>query len=223
MTAVARRDGRGIGVDGGVYWRPVWAVLEDRFRLLLVNARHVKHVPGRKTDGRDCEWVLQLLECGLLRGSFVPPAEIRDPRDLTRLRKTLVRERSSQVNRVGKVLELTNAKLGSVVSHVIGATGRAILEAMIAGEGDPKAPAGLAKGSLRASAGSWRKSFSGWFATTTASCFAGDRRAGPPDRDDRGADPRGDDRLFRGGPRPSGERSGGGAAVGGGDSGRDRR
>ncbi|MDE0074700.1 MAG: transposase [Gammaproteobacteria bacterium] len=154
----------------GVYWRPVWAVLEDRFRLLLVNARHVKHVPVRKTDVRDCEWVPQLLECELLRGSFVPPAEIRDPRDLTRLRKTLVRERSSQVNRVGKVLEMTNVKLGSVVSHVIGATGRAILEAMIAGEGDPSA--GLAKGSLRASAGSWRKSFSGWFATTTASCFA---------------------------------------------------
>ena len=133
----------------GVYWRPVWAVLEGGFRLLLVNARHVKHVPGRKTDVRDCEWLARLLECGLLRGSFVPPAEIRDLRDLTRLRKTLVRERSSQVNRVSKILELANVKLGSVVSNVMGVTGRAILEAMIAGEDDPKALAGLAKGSLR--------------------------------------------------------------------------
>ena len=133
----------------GVYWRPVWAVLEDGCRLLLVNARHVKHVPGRKTDVKDCEWLAQLLECGLLKGSFVPPVEIRDLRDLTRLRKTVVRERSSQVNRVGKVLELANVKLGSVVSNIMGASGRAILEAMIGGEDDPTVLAGLAKGSLR--------------------------------------------------------------------------
>ena len=133
----------------GVYWRPVWAVLEDGFRLLPVNARHVKQVPGRRTDVRDCEWLAQLLECGLLKGSFVPSSEIRDLRDLTRLRKTLVRERSSQVNRVSKILELANVKLGSVVSNVMGATGRAILDAMGAGENDPKALAGLAKGSLR--------------------------------------------------------------------------
>ena len=115
-------------------------------------------VPGRPAradiaDGKiaieQLPRLAQLLECGLLRGSFVPPAEIRDLRDLTRLRKTLVPERSSQVNRVGKVLELANVKLGSVVSNVMGATGRAILEAMIAGEDDPKALAGLAKGSLR--------------------------------------------------------------------------
>ncbi|MDE0083064.1 MAG: IS110 family transposase [Gammaproteobacteria bacterium] len=133
----------------GVYWRPVWAVLEDDFRLLLVNARHVKQVPGRKTDVRDCEWLAQLLECGLLRGSFVPSPEIRDLRDLTRLRKTLVRERSSQVNWVSKILELANIKLGSVVSNVMGVTARRILDAMIAGEDDPEVLAGLAKGSLR--------------------------------------------------------------------------
>lgn len=133
----------------GVYWRPVYAVLEPCFELLLVNARHVKHVPGRKTDVKDCEWLAQLLECGLLKGSSVPPPELRDPRDLTRLRKVLVRERSRQINRVAKTLELANVKLGSVVSDIMGVTGRAILEAMIAGEEDPQALAGLARGSLR--------------------------------------------------------------------------
>ena len=133
----------------GVYWRPVYAVLEPRFELLLVNARHVKHVPGRKTDVKDCQWLAQLLECGLLKGSFVPPPEFRDLRDLTRLRKVLVRERGRQINRVAKTLELANVKLGSVVSDIMGVTGRAILEAMIAGEEDPQALAGLARGSLR--------------------------------------------------------------------------
>ena len=133
----------------GVYWRPVYAVLEGGFRLLLVNARHVKHVPGRKTDVRDCEWIAQLLGCGLLKGSFVPPPEIRGLRDLTRLRKTLVEDRAAQVNRVGKILELANVKLASVVSSVMGVTGRRILEAMIDGEEDPKALANLARGSLR--------------------------------------------------------------------------
>lgn len=133
----------------GVYWRPVYAVLEADFRLLLVNARHVKHVPGRKTDVRDSEWIAQLLECGLLRGSFVPPPEIRDLRDLTRFRKTLIQDRSSLVNRVGKTLELANVKLASVVSNIMGVTGRAILDAMIEGEDDPKVLAGLARGSLK--------------------------------------------------------------------------
>ena len=134
----------------GVYWRPVYAVLEIACRLLLVNARHVKHVPGRKTDVRDCEWLAQLLECGLLKGSFVPPPEIRDLRDLTRLRKTLIQDRSSQVNRVAKVLEMANVKLGSVVSNIVGVSGRAILEAMIEREDDPKVLAELARGRLRA-------------------------------------------------------------------------
>ena len=133
----------------GVYWRPVYVVLEDDFELLLVNARHIKHVPGRKTDVRDCEWVAQLLECGLLRGSFVPPPEIRDLRDLTRLRKSLIGERSRQINRVAKTLEMANIKLGSVVTDIMGMTGRAILDALVAGVEAPETLAGLAQGSLK--------------------------------------------------------------------------
>lgn len=133
----------------GVYWRPVYAILEDDFRLLLVNARHIKHVPGRKTDVRDCEWIAQLLECGLLRGSFVPPPEIRDLRDLTRLRKSLIGERSRQINRVAKMLEMANIKLGSVVTDIMGMTGRAILDALAAGVEAPEALAQLARGSLK--------------------------------------------------------------------------
>ena len=133
----------------GVYWRPVYAVLEGTAELLLVNARHVKMVPGRKTDVRDCEWLAQLLECGLLRGSFVPPPAIRDLRDLTRYRKGLIRERGDHVNRVAKTLELANIKLGCVVTDLMGKTGRAILEALIAGCEDPEALAALAQGSLK--------------------------------------------------------------------------
>jgi transposase len=133
----------------GVYWRPVYAVLEGTVQVLLVNARHVKMVPGRKTDMRDCEWLAQLLECGLLRGSFVPPAAVRDLRDLTRLRKTLIRERGHHVNRIGKILELANIKLGSVVTDIMGKTGRAILEALSAGITDPEHLATLAQGLVR--------------------------------------------------------------------------
>lgn len=132
----------------GVYWRPVYAVLEGTAELLLVNARHVKMVPGRKTDVRDCEWLAQLLECGLLRGSFVPPTAVRDLRDLTRTRKTLIRERGHHVNRIAKTLELANLKLGCVVTDILGKTGRAILEALIAGVTEPEALAALAQGSL---------------------------------------------------------------------------
>jgi len=133
----------------GVYWRPVYAVLEGSAELLLVNARHVKMVPGRKTDVRDCEWLAQLLECGLLRASFVPPPIVRDLRDLTRSRKVLIRERGDHVNRVAKTLELASIKLGCVVTDLMGKTGRAILEALIAGRDDPDALAALAQGSLR--------------------------------------------------------------------------
>lgn len=133
----------------GVYWRPVYAVLEDGFELLLVNARHVKMVPGRKTDVRDCEWLAQLLECGLLRASFVPPKPVRDLRDLTRYRKTLIRERGHHVNRVAKTLELAGIKLGSVVTDIMGGTGRAILQALIDGVDDPNELADLAQGSLK--------------------------------------------------------------------------
>ena len=133
----------------GVYWRPVYAGLEGVVELILVNARHVKMVPGRKTDVRDSEWLAQLLECGLLRGSFVPPAGVRDLRDLTRLRKTLIRERSQHVNRIAKTLELAQLKLGCVVTDIMGKTGRAIVHALSMGITDPAQLAECAEGNLR--------------------------------------------------------------------------
>lgn len=133
----------------GVYWRPVYAALEGLVHLVLVNARHVKMVPGRKTDVKDCEWLAQLLECGLLRGSFVPPRAVRDLRDLTRLRKALIRERGHHVNRIAKTLELAHLKLSCVVTDLMGKTGRAILEALSAGIDDPDQLAEYAQGLLR--------------------------------------------------------------------------
>src|SRR6266516_7921197 len=133
----------------GVYWRPVYAVLEGVVEMILVNARHVKMVPGRKTDVRDCEWLAQLLECGLLRGSFVPPRALRDLHDLTRLRKALIRERGHHVNRIAKTLELAHLKLSCVVTDLMGKTGRAILHALSAGGDDPERLAAGAQGSIR--------------------------------------------------------------------------
>lgn len=133
----------------GIYWRPVYNVLEGGFELLLVNARHVKAVPGRKTDVKDCEWLAQLLEHGLLRGSFVPPEPIRDLRDLTRYRKTLIHERSANVNRLAKTLEMANIKLGSVATDILGKSGRAMIEALIGDEADPGKLASLAQGLLK--------------------------------------------------------------------------
>jgi transposase len=145
----------------GVYWRPVYAVLEGAVELLLVNARHVKMVPGRKTDVRDCEWLAQLLECGLLRASFVPPAAVRDLRDLTRYRKVLIRERGHHVNRGEKTLELANIKLGCVVTDILGKTGRAILEALIAGRDDPDQLAALAQGLVKKKRAALREAVAG--------------------------------------------------------------
>lgn len=133
----------------GVYGRPVYAVLEGCVDVTVVNARQVKMVPGRKTDMRDCEWLAQLLECGLLRASFVPPRPIRDLRDLTRLRKALIRERSHHVNRIEKTLELAQLKLSSVVTDIMGQTGRAILQALSEGVDDPDRLAECAAGNLR--------------------------------------------------------------------------
>lgn len=145
----------------GVYWRPVYAVLEGTVQVRLVNARHVKMLPGRKTDVRDCEWLAQLLECGLLRGSFIPPAAVRDLRDLTRLRKTLIRERGHHVNRIAKTLELANVKLGSVVTDIMGKTGRAILHALSAGRDDPEQLAACAQGSIRKKQAALREAVEG--------------------------------------------------------------
>lgn len=145
----------------GVYWRPVFAVLEGTVQVQLVNARHVKMLPGRKTDVRDCEWLAQLLECGLLRGSFIPPAAVRDLRDLTRLRKALIRERGHHVNRIAKTLELANIKLGSVVTDIMGKTGRAILQALSAGLEDPEQLAARAQGSIRKKQAALREAVEG--------------------------------------------------------------
>jgi transposase len=133
----------------GVFWKPIWNILEPQFQILLVNARHLKQVPGRKTDVKDCEWIAQLLQHGLLKASFVPPRPIRELRDLTRQRAKLVSEKTSVVNRIHKILEDANIKLGSVASDVVGVSGRAILRAMVEGETDPSTLAEMARGRLR--------------------------------------------------------------------------
>jgi len=133
----------------GVYWKPVWHVLEERFELVLANAQHVRNVPGRKTDVGDAVWIADLLAHGLIRSSFVPPAPIQELRDLTRTRKQLVREIAQHSLRIQKVLEDANIKLGSVLSDVLGHSGRAMLESIIAGEEDPVRLAELAQGTAR--------------------------------------------------------------------------
>lgn len=135
----------------GVYWKPVWHVLEGSFELLLANAQHVRNVPGRKSDVNDATWLADLLAHGLIRGSFVPPTPIQEMRDLTRTRKQLVREIAQHAQRIQKTLEDANVKLTSVISEVLGATGRAILNALIAGETDPLQLAALAHPGIKAS------------------------------------------------------------------------
>lgn len=133
----------------GVLWKPVWNILEGRFTLLLVNPHHLKRVPGRKSDVSDSQWIAQLLQCGLLRGSFVPPRPLRELRDLTRHRAQLASEHTRVANRIHKVLEDANVKLGAVASDVLGKSGRAMLRALLDGERDPSRLAELALGTLR--------------------------------------------------------------------------
>jgi transposase len=133
----------------GVYWKPVWHLLEEHFELILANAQHIKNVPGRKTDVNDAAWIADLLAHGLISASFVPPKPIQELRDLTRTRKQLVREVSQHSLRIQKTLEDANIKLGSVLSDVLGHSGRAILNALIAGETDPERLADLARGNAR--------------------------------------------------------------------------
>jgi transposase len=148
----------------GQYWKPVWYVLEERgLELLLVNARHVKILPGRKTDVCDAAWLAELLEHGLLRGSFVPPAPIRELRDLTRYRKRLIQAHASEGQRIQKTLEDAGIKLDSVAADVLGASGRAMLTALVAGERDPGVLAELAKGRLRAKLPQLRQALRGRF------------------------------------------------------------
>jgi transposase len=133
----------------GVYWKPVWAILEDEFECLLVNARHVKQVPGRKTDVSDAEWLCRLVEAGLLRASLVPPRPIRQLRNLTRYRKTQIQERQREVNRLHKALEDAGIKLDCVAADILGKSGRDMLDALVAGTTDPVVLADLARRQLR--------------------------------------------------------------------------
>jgi transposase len=148
----------------GQYWKPIWYVLEERgLELLLVNARHVKILPGRKTDVGDAAWLAELLEHGLLRGSFVPPPVIRQLRDLTRYRKRLIQAHTAECQRIHKVLEDASIRLGSVAADVLGVSGRAMLRALLAGERDPKVLAELARGRLRSKLPELREALRGRF------------------------------------------------------------
>jgi transposase len=148
----------------GVYWKPVWAVLEDRFELMLVNARAVKQVPGRKTDLKDAQWLCQLLEAGLLRASFVPPKPFRTLRNLTRYRKAQISDRQREANRLHKILEDTGIKLDCVATDILGVSGRAMLDAIVSGTTDPNVLAELARGQLRKKTPALREALVGRFA-----------------------------------------------------------
>jgi transposase len=147
----------------GVYWKSVWHVLEDDFELLLVNARHVKQVPGRKTDIKDAEWLCRLTEAGLLRSSFVPPKPIRELRQLTRYRKAQISERQREANRLHKALEDTGIKLDCVATDILGVSGRAMLDALCQGTTDPVLLADLAKGRMRTKIPALREALEGRF------------------------------------------------------------
>ena len=156
VTQVARES-------TGVYWKPVYYVLEETLTCLLVNAQHVQKVPGRKTDVQDCVWLAQLLEHGLLRGSFVPPPPLRELRDLTRYRKVLIQERTREANRLHKVLEDAGIKLATVATDILGASGRDMLHALVAGTTDPEILADLARGTLRKKLPALRHALAGRF------------------------------------------------------------
>lgn len=147
----------------GVYWKPVYYVLEDAFTLLLINMQELKRVPGRKTDVQDSEWLAQLLECGLLKPSFVPPPAIRELRDLTRYRVQQVQDQAQETNRLCKVLEDAGVKLTTVVSDVMGISGRAMLAALVTGTTDPAVLADLARGRLRAKLPALQRALEGRF------------------------------------------------------------
>jgi transposase len=147
----------------GVYWKPVWHVLEDDFELILVNARHVKQVPGRKTDVQDAQWLCRLGEAGLLRASFVPPKPVRELRSLTRYRKAQIQERQREANRLHKAIEDTGIKLDCVISDILGKSGRAMLDALVSGTTDPEVLADLARGRMRTKLPALREALEGRF------------------------------------------------------------
>jgi transposase len=137
-------------IGGGVYWKPAFNLLDGQFELLVVNAQHIKAVPGRNTDVRDAEWIADLLQHGLLTSSFIPPTAQRELRDLTRHRVSLVVDRARVFNRLQKVLADTNSKLGDVATDILGKSARAMLDSMLSGQSDPQVLANLARGRLRA-------------------------------------------------------------------------
>jgi transposase len=144
------QDVRHVAMEStGVYWKPIWHILEGAFELVLVNARHIKRAPGRKTDVKDAEWLAQLLQVGLLSPSFIPPPPIRALRDLTRQRAQLVADKASVVNRIHKTLEGANIKLSSVATDILGVSGRAMIARLIQGVNDPERLADEARGSLK--------------------------------------------------------------------------
>jgi transposase len=147
----------------GVYWKPIFYMLEDIATCVLANAGQIAQVPGRKTDMKDCMWIAQLLEHGLIRGSFVPPAPIRELRDLTRYRKALIQERTRAANRLHKVLEDAGVKLASVATDILGVSGRAMLEALVQGTTDAEVLADLARGVLRKKLPALRQALCGRF------------------------------------------------------------
>ncbi len=158
----------------GVYWRPPWAILEDEFECMLVNARHVKQVPGRKTDVGDAEWLCRLLEAGLLRASFVPPKPIRQLRNLTRYRKTQIQERQREANRLHKALEDTGIKLDCVATDILGKSGRDMLDALCQGTTDPVVLADLARRQMRKKIPALREALEGRFDAHHALWIRGD-------------------------------------------------
>jgi transposase len=160
----------------GVYWKAPWAILEDEFECLLVNARHVKQVPGRKTDVSDAAWLCRLAEAGLLKASFVPPKPIRQLRNLTRYRKTQIQERAREVNRLHKALEDAGIKLDCVAADVMGKSGRDMLDALVAGETDPDVLAQLARRQMRKKIPPCAKR---WWATSTSTTASGLARFSP--------------------------------------------
>ncbi|MCA1701628.1 MAG: IS110 family transposase, partial [Actinobacteria bacterium] len=153
-----------VGMEStGVYWKPVFYALESDFECLLLNAQHLRNVPGRKTDVADSAWICQLVEHGLVRPSFVPPKPIRALRDLTRYRKSQIEERTREVQRLDKVLQDAGIKLTSVASETLGTSARAMLDELISGKHDPKALADLAKGRLRAKLAQLEEALDGHF------------------------------------------------------------
>jgi transposase len=156
-----------VGMEStGVFWKPVYMLLETEFECWLLNAQHLRNVPGRKTDVGDAAWIAQLVAHGLVRPSFVPPKEIRELREVTRYRKALIQERTREAQRLHKIIEGSGIKLANVATDILGVSGRAMLNALIGGTHDPEILAELARGRLRKKLPALRKALSGWFSPT---------------------------------------------------------